>query len=432
MESNVGRMSQDVSQVQPDMHSDRESSRPTARPLVSVVIPTYKRAQLLRKAIVSALAQERAGELFDMEIIVVDDCSPDDTAQVAAEFPQVHYLRLSKNSGASGARNAGIKCAKGKYVALLDDDDEFLTHKLMVQVPILEAHPEVGVLYGQSVVTGSEVPLLLWPEWGPSGNVFEAFVTRTDDFLHPPTWLVRRELFESAGFFDESKAGMEHYDMALRIAARTPWMFLSGGPVARGRYSQQGLWYSTIANGTNEQQLPRIIESALAGLPVTVEGDRVRRKARAAVCASIAHQRWWAGGGLEPTRTYLLTSMRAAPWLLQEAAVMEWVNRIAVALAESSNQPIRAVKAFWHEIREATAGGAATHTVSLRRLLGEMLAAAAISMRRGSPRLAPFVAVSAILNDPSSWVQPGRLLRLYRVWSTHPVSTEGTRHPSLS
>lgn len=210
---------------------------PVERPLVSVVIPTYKRAQLLRKAIISALAQEKSGELFDMEIIVVDDCSPDDTPQVAAEFPQVQYLRLQKNSGASGARNAGIKRARGKYVALLDDDDEFLTHKLMVQVPILEAHPEVGVLYGQSVVTGSEVPLLLWPEWGPSGNVLEAFVTTTDDFLHPPTWLVRRELFERAGYFDETKAGMEHYDMALRIAALTPWMFLAGGPVARGRYS---------------------------------------------------------------------------------------------------------------------------------------------------------------------------------------------------
>ena len=55
---------------------------------------------------------------------------------------------------------------------------------------------------------------------------------------------------------------MEHYDMALRIAALTPWMFLSGGPVARGRYSQQGLWYSTIVNGTNEQQLPKIMEAA--------------------------------------------------------------------------------------------------------------------------------------------------------------------------
>jgi hypothetical protein len=399
---------------------------------VSVVIPTYKRAQLLKKAIISALAQEQAGELFDMEIIVVDDCSPDDTAGIVAEFPTVQYVRLPENRGASGARNAGIKRAKGKYVALLDDDDEFLTHKLMVQVPLLEAHPEIGVLYGQSVVTGGETPLLLWPEWGPSGNVLEEFLTRTDDFLHPPTWLVRRELFERAGFFDESKAGMEHYDMALRIAARTPWMFLSGGPVARGRYSQHGLWYSTIANGTNEQQLPKIVESALAGLPSTAEADRVRRKARAAVCASIAHQRWWAGGGLEPTKTYLLASVRTAPWMLQEPAVVEWLKRIAITLAGSSDKPAQAVKAFWNQITEATAGAPMAHTGSLRRLLGLLLEAAAISLKRGSPRMAPFVAVNAVLNDPSYLMQPGRLLSLYRALTREPANQDGDRRSARS
>ena len=393
------------------------------RPLVSVVIPTYKRAHLLRKAIISALAQEQAGELFEMEIIVVDDCSPDETAKVVAEFPRVQYLRLDQNRGASGARNAGIKRAKGKYIALLDDDDEFLTHKLMVQVPILEAHPEIGVLYGQSVVTGGETPLLLWPEWGPSGNVFEEFVTTTDDFLHPPTWLVRRELFEQAGFFDESKAGMEHYDMALRIAALTPWMFLSGGPVARGRYSQQGLWYSTIVNGTNEQQLPKIIEAALLRLPATADADRVRRKARAAVCASIAHQRWWAGGGLEPTKAHLLKAVREAPWLLQEAAVVEWLKRIASTLAGSSSHPVAAVKKFWKEITNAVAEAETIYTGSLRRLFGELLEAAAISMKRGSPRRAPLVAVSALLNDPSSWMQPARLYSLYRAWTRESLAT---------
>ncbi|MBX3340894.1 MAG: glycosyltransferase family 2 protein [Nitrospira sp.] len=393
------------------------------RPIVSVVIPTYKRAHLLRKAIISALAQEQAGELFEMEIIVVDDCSPDETAKVVAEFPRVQYLRLDQNRGASGARNAGIKRAKGKYIALLDDDDEFLTHKLMVQVPILEAHPEIGVLYGQSVVTGGETPLLLWPQWGPSGNVFEEFVTTTDDFLHPPTWLVRRELFEQAGFFDESKAGMEHYDMALRIAALTPWMFLSGGPVARGRYSQQGLWYSTIVNGTNEQQLPKIIEAALLRLPATADADRVRRKARAAVCASIAHQRWWAGGGLEPTKAHLLKAVREAPWLLQEAAVVEWLKRIASTLAGSSSHPVAAVKKFWKEITNAVAEAETIYTGSLRRLFGELLEAAAISMKRGSPRRAPLVAVSALLNDPSSWMQPARLYSLYRAWTRESLAT---------
>ena len=398
------------------------------RPLVSVVIPTYKRAHLLRKAIQSALAQEQAGELFEMEIIVVDDCSPDDTAKVVAEFPAVQYLRLPENRGASGARNAGIKRAKGKYIALLDDDDEFLTHKLMVQVPLLEAHPEIGVLYGQSVVTGGETPLLLWPQWGPSGNVFEEFVTTTDDFLHPPTWLVRRELFEQAGFFDESKAGMEHYDMALRIAALTQWMFLPGGPVARGRYSQQGLWYSTIANGTNEQQLPMIVEAALSRLPATADADRIRRKARAAVCASIAHQRWWAGGGLEPTKAHLLRAVREAPWLLQEPAVLEWLQRIASTLAMSSAHPVSAVKTFWKEITHAVEEGKRAYTGSLRRLLGELLVAAAISMKRGSPRRAPLVAISALLNDPSYWVQPARLCSLYRAWTQEALATaEGAR-----
>lgn len=416
-------MSSESLSLQKEQVMNAVPSSSSDRPLVSVVIPTYKRAHLLRKAIVSALAQEQAGKLFEIEIIVVDDCSPDDTPDVVAEFPGVQYLRMPENRGASGARNAGIKRAKGKYVALLDDDDEFLTHKLMVQVPILEAHPEIGVLYGQSVVTGGETPLLLWPQWGPSGNVFEEFVTTTDDFLHPPTWLVRRELFEQAGFFDESKAGMEHYDMALRIAALTPWMFLSGGPVARGRYSQQGLWYSTIVNGTNEQQLPEIVETALSRLPATADADRVRRKARAAVCASIAHQRWWAGGGLEPTKAYVLKAVHEAPWLLQEAAVVEWLKRIASTLAMSSPHPVSAVKTFWREITKASATAKADYTGSLRRLLGELLEAAAISMKHGSPRRAPVVAISALLNDPTYWVQPARLWSLYRAWTRESRAT---------
>ncbi|GMV50646.1 MAG: hypothetical protein AMXMBFR67_21890 [Nitrospira sp.] len=405
-------MRERVTEVEPD---GAMADAIPARPLVSIVIPTYKRASLLRNAIRSALAQEKAGEWFDVEIIVVDDCSPDDTALVVAEFPQVQYIRLAKNSGASGARNAGIRRARGKYVALLDDDDEFLTHKLMIQVPILEAHPEIGVVYGQSVVTGGEVPLLLWPEWGPSGQVFEEFVTRTDDFLHPPTWLVRRDLFERAGFFDETKAGMEHYDMALRIAALTPWMFLSGGPVARGRYSQQGLWYSTIADGTNEQQLPAIVEKALKKLPDTAEANRVRRKARAAVCASIAHQRWWSGGGLKPTHDHLLRSLREAPWLLEEPAVIEWLNRVSGALAAASPHPVAAVRMFWREIARELSGKTWALGFRMRRLLGDLLIATAVSLRGGSPRMAKVVALSALLYDPSRWVRRGRFAQACRL-----------------
>ena len=79
----------------------------------------------------------------------------------------------------------------------------------MIQVPILEANPDVGIVYGQSVVTGSGRPLILWPETGPSGQVLNEFLMRTEDFLHPPTWLVRRELFETAGWSDERYRTLE-------------------------------------------------------------------------------------------------------------------------------------------------------------------------------------------------------------------------------
>ncbi len=389
----------------------------SARPLVSVVIPTYNRGKYLKTAIASALAQERGGELFEVEIIVVDDCSRDDMSHIATAFPAVQYVRLPENRGASGARNAGIKRAKGKYVALLDDDDEFLTHKLMVQVPVLEANPEVGVVYGQSVVTGTDAPLLLWPERGPSGQVFEEFLTCTDDFLHPPTWLVRHELFEAAGWFDEQHRTMEHYDMALRLASLTQWQFLAGGPVARGRFSKKGKWYSNIVNGTNEQRLPRIIEGALTRLPATAQAEAIRRKARAAVCATIAGQKWWTGGGLAPTRAYLLTALHDSPWLLQERAVLDWVQRIATRLAESSSRPIGAVKAFWSEIMAATQGVTSAPPVMTRQLLGDMLAATATGMHAGSPRRAWIVGASAVLHDPHMWVQPRRLMQLYRALS---------------
>jgi GT2 family glycosyltransferase len=256
-------------------------------PLISVVIPTYNRGRYLKSAIVSALAQEHVGVSYDIEVIVVDDCSPDDMSHIATTFPGVHSTSDCPRIAERRVHEMSVSGLPEENMwPWLDDDDEFITHKLLVQLPILEANPEIGVVYGQSVVTSGDTPLLLWPEWGPSGQVFEEFLTRTEDFLHPSTWLVRRELFEAAGWFDEEHRTMEHYDMALRLAALAQWRFLSGGPVAHGRFSKKGKWYTNIVNGTNEQRLPRIVESALERLPVTPQAEQIRRKSRAAVCAS--------------------------------------------------------------------------------------------------------------------------------------------------
>src|SRR6478672_6657883 len=102
-------------------------------PVVSVVIPTHNRANLLNGAIDSVYQQEGIGEYFRIEVIVVDDASTDSTSEVVSRYPAIRYLKLSTNLGPAGARNAGIRASSGKYVALLDDDDIWLPHRLRVQ-----------------------------------------------------------------------------------------------------------------------------------------------------------------------------------------------------------------------------------------------------------------------------------------------------------
>ncbi|MDG5818691.1 glycosyltransferase family 2 protein [Natronococcus sp. A-GB7] len=108
----------------------------TSLPLVSVVIPTYNRKDLLPTAIESALAQT----YDNLEIIVVDDCSTDGTQELLKEryATEVRYLRHDENRGGSAARNTGIEAASGKYIALLDSDDEWLPRKVEKQVDRLE------------------------------------------------------------------------------------------------------------------------------------------------------------------------------------------------------------------------------------------------------------------------------------------------------
>ena len=114
--------------------------------------------------------------------------------------PLTRRQRLSQNSlecNISGWIRIAVRPAlemrglsvQRKYIALLDDDDEFLTHKLMVQVPILEAHPEIGVLYGQKRGDGGETPLLLWPEWGRQATYLRSLSRQPTIFsIHRPGW----------------------------------------------------------------------------------------------------------------------------------------------------------------------------------------------------------------------------------------------------
>lgn len=187
-----------------------------AKPTVSVIIPTYNRANLLKRAIESVISQR----FEDFELIVVDDASPDNTPEIVESIndTRIRYIRLKKNSGGPVARNTGIKKARGKFIALLDDDDEWLPNRLEVQVRKFEnLDREFGVVYGgfyyvsqrDGKILGKRLPR-------HRGDVYEHFLR--ENFIGSPTLLIRRECFKRAGLFDPNLSSSQDWDMWLRIA----------------------------------------------------------------------------------------------------------------------------------------------------------------------------------------------------------------------
>lgn len=185
-------------------------------PKGSVVIPTYNRAEFLRSAITSVLNQT----FQDFEIIVVDDASRDNTPEVVRSFNdrRIKYIRHEVNKGDAATRNAGVRVCNGKYIAFLDDDDEWLPEKLEKQIDLLEnSAPEVGgVDIGALLMdrTSGEILRIRIPK--KRENLFEEmFITNC---LATSCILLRKECFEKVGLFDESIPFCSDYDMWIRIS----------------------------------------------------------------------------------------------------------------------------------------------------------------------------------------------------------------------
>lgn len=186
-------------------------------PTVSVIIPTYNRANLVGKAIKSVLSQTYQ----DFEIIVIDDGSTDNTEEVIRSFKdkKVKYIKkYKKNKGISVARNIGIKMARGKYIALLDSDDEWLPEKLDKQSKVLQSEsPEVGVVCSWSYnidEKGNYISKRCLPKKG--GYIYEDLLSTNP--ISVPTVLIRKECFNRVGLFDDLLNAQEDWDMWIRIA----------------------------------------------------------------------------------------------------------------------------------------------------------------------------------------------------------------------
>ncbi len=187
-------------------------------PKVSVVILTFNRAPILRRAIQSVLDQT----FQDLELIVIDDCSTDETAQVVKSFSdaRIKYFRHEKNKGEAGGRNTGLQKAMGEYIGYLDDDDEWLPEKLELQVASLNQSPfEVGAVHcgrmDVDVETGKVLNVRVYPE---SGDLFSRLLK--ENFLTLSSVLLRTKCFAQVGEFDCSIPYGLDYDMWLRISQK--------------------------------------------------------------------------------------------------------------------------------------------------------------------------------------------------------------------
>ncbi|MBI3997032.1 MAG: glycosyltransferase [Candidatus Omnitrophica bacterium] len=192
-----------------------------ARPLVSVVIPTFNRAAMLREALESVFHQT----VKSFEVIVVDDGSTDDTSRVVKSFAHgIVYLR-QENQGVAAARNSGIKAAKGRYIAFLDSDDLWLPHKLERQIDYLRAHPDVGLLYARMWSYRTETPQERRLDPHVVARTF-ADLVNGPNAITTSTVMMRRECVQVVGLFNPALRGTEDHEFWLRVARRFSIAFL--------------------------------------------------------------------------------------------------------------------------------------------------------------------------------------------------------------
>ena len=203
------------------------STLESSRYLVDVVIPAFNAARYIDQTLESVALQ---GDIVQ-SVIIVNDGSTDNTAQVIEAFCQKHpglTVRLihQENQGLANARNAGIKAASAPFIALLDADDVWLAHKLSIQLALFTgaSDPKLGLVYcSYALIDENSKPILgdniiIQPRL--RGEVFSRLQTGNFISGSGSSVLIRASVFQEVGFFDETLVASEDWDMWLRIAKK--------------------------------------------------------------------------------------------------------------------------------------------------------------------------------------------------------------------
>ncbi|MCP4481627.1 MAG: glycosyltransferase [bacterium] len=180
-------------------------------PLISIIIPTYNRALLLKEAIDSVLSQT----FQNFELIIIDDGSTDNTKNICKEHQSIRYI-YQNNQGVSAARNKGIALASAKFIAFLDSDDLWLPMKLEKQLKFFSNNPQTLITQtNEKWLRDGKIISQKKHHQKKSENIFERSLASC--LISPSTIMVRKKIFEEVGLFDERLPACEDYDLWLRI-----------------------------------------------------------------------------------------------------------------------------------------------------------------------------------------------------------------------
>jgi len=370
------------------------------RPLISVVIPTHNRARLLQEALESVFAQHGTGEEFDMEVIVVDDASSDNTSEVVRKYTKVHYIRLPTARGAAAARNAGLRACSGEYVAFLDDDDIWLPHKLKQQITVLEMRPEVAVVYSPCVVRSERQEKGI-PSGGRAapGYVLSALVKGNLAPIHG--YLLRRSAIERAGYFDEQLSCYMDWDLVLRIALHSTFIFLPGS-VGVYRFSSHGLLGTAEAHGKGALAYRRIMEKLRDLLKDSTAPPEIVREGRAWVELMLI--RYLGPEQLALAQSQFLAALQMHPDLVREARTRQEIAWIASGMACCSPVPLSFTRTLNDEIKRRFRRAGIGQQIAVARLCSDVWATVGwgLSLRpNASDRIVGKAAALALLHDPT-------------------------------
>jgi glycosyltransferase involved in cell wall biosynthesis len=271
-------------------------------PAVSVILPTLTRVDFLRRAIDSVVAQTYT----DFEIVVVVDGPSPAVASFVSSHPdpRVRLVQRETNGGVAAARNSGLEAARGRYIALLDDDNIWLPEKLEKQVPLLDAGADIvhSLLYvtdrdGNVYVTPTERGFTLFREVAAAGYPYVWLLRRSSYQIG--TFVIRRTCFDDVGFFDPALTELEDLDLIHRLWRRYR-LTLVDEPLSKWCFHDQNL-----SNAIDPQAWVHLARKELAWIRQV--DPPARRAIEAYLHMQLAQSAWIAGR----SRATLLPALRA-------------------------------------------------------------------------------------------------------------------------